>query len=64
MSEKDMFIKNLYKIGYSKKIYLNKNKYLKMLTKAFQRRFRQKLVNGIIDQECLIISNKLIKTFK
>ena len=62
MSEKDMFIKNLYKIGYPKKMYLNKNKYLKKLTKAFQRRFRQKLVNGIIDQECLIISNKLIKT--
>ena len=62
MLEKNMFIKNLYKIGYPKKISLNKNKYLKMLTKAFQRRFRQKLVNGIIDQECLIISNKLIKT--
>ena len=60
--EKNKFIKNLYKIGYPKNIFFNKYKYLKLLTIAFQRRFRQELVNGIIDQECLIISNNLIKT--
>ena len=59
--DKKKFVKNLYKIGYSKNIYLNKNKYTKVLTSAFQRRFRQELVNGVIDQECLIISKNLIK---
>ena len=55
------FIKNLCKIGYTKNIFFNKNKYTKLLTIAFQRRFRQEIVNGVIDQECLIISNNLIK---
>ena len=59
--DKDKFFKNLYKIGYPKKIYLNKNKYKKLLTTSFQRRFRQDLVNGIIDQECLLISKNLLK---
>ena len=61
-SDKDKFIKNLYKLGYSKNIFLNKYEYLEFLTTAFQRRFRQELVNGIIDQECLIISDNLAKT--
>ena len=60
--EKNKFIKNLYKIGYPKNILFNKYKYSKLLTIAFQRRFRQKLINGIIDQECLFISNNLTKT--
>ena len=58
---KDKFIKNIYKLGYPKNIFFNKHNYLELLTIAFQRRFRQELVNGIIDQECLIISNNLIK---
>ena len=33
---------------------------LEYLTKAFQRRFRQDLVDGKIDQECLIISKNLV----
>ncbi len=32
-----------------------------MLTSAFQRRFRQELINGIIDKECIIISENLTK---
>ncbi|MDC1250668.1 N-acetylmuramoyl-L-alanine amidase [Pelagibacteraceae bacterium] len=63
--EEDIFLKNLFKIGYSKK-YLkdsSKNKCLRILTKTFQRRFRQELVNGKIDQECLLISKSLIKTY-
>ena len=63
-NEKIKFIKNLYEIGYPKNILINKYKYSKLLTTAFQRRFRQELVNGIIDQECLVISNNLAKNLK
>ena len=61
--EKDFFFKNLFKIGYSNKIPkdLNKKKYLRDVSKAFQRRFRQELINGIVDRECLLISTNLIK---
>jgi N-acetylmuramoyl-L-alanine amidase len=62
--EKNKFIKNLYKLGYPKNILFNKYKYSKLLITAFQRRFRQELVNGIIDQECLFISNNLAKNMK
>ena len=58
-NEKNMFFKNLYKIGYgnikSPRSDIN-NKYLII---AFQRRFRQSLINGKIDKECLLISNNL-----
>ena len=50
---------NLFCDWYVKK-NLSKNKIY--LTKAFQRRFRQGLVNGKIDKECLLISESLIKT--
>ena len=40
---------------------VKKSTYLKLITIAFQRRFRQDLINGIIDQECLLISKNLIK---
>ena len=56
-------IQNLFKIGYPHDKSINKIKYSKILTKAFQRRFRQELINGIIDQECLIISRDLLKKF-
>ena len=60
--EKDFFLYNLSKIGYSKKIpkNLNKDRYFRYLTKAFQRRFRQVLINGKIDRECLLISKNLL----
>jgi N-acetylmuramoyl-L-alanine amidase len=64
-SQKKKFIKNLIKIGYpiqkSKKLepYLEKN--LNLIIKAFQRRFRQDLISGTIDKECLIISHNLVK---
>ena len=63
--EKELFFNNLFKIGYSNKTpkELGKNKYLKNLIKAFQRRFRQEMINGIIDQECLLISKDLIKKY-
>ena len=59
--EKNIFFNNLFKIGYSKDN--SKNKYLIELVKTFQRRFRQELVDGKIDQECLLISKSLIKTY-
>ena len=63
--QKNLFYKNVYKIGYSNKIQKNmehkKNNYLIKITKAFQRRFRPEIVNGKIDRECLIISQNLIK---
>ncbi len=63
--EKDFFFKNLYKIGYSKRFQKNlrKEKYLNFIIKAFQRRYRQDLINGKIDQECLLISQNLMKKF-
>jgi N-acetylmuramoyl-L-alanine amidase len=56
IKDEKIFYKNLFKIGYSKKI-LNK----KTLVSAFQRRYRQDLINGKIDQECLLISKNLAK---
>ena len=63
--EKKLFFNNLFKIGYSKKfpISLDKARYLKEIIKTFQRRFRQELVNGNIDQECLLISENLIERY-
>jgi N-acetylmuramoyl-L-alanine amidase len=63
---KKYFYNNLLKIGYSLKNPNNikKDKFLMFVVKAFQRRFRQDLINGIIDQECLMISNNLAKKLK
>jgi len=58
--EENIFLKNLYKIGYKKIEGLKLSKNIEFLTKAFQRRFRQDLVDGKIDQECLIISKNLV----
>ncbi len=62
---KILFYKNIYKIGYSKKIQKNfkykKNNHLLKITKAFQRRFRPEMINGKIDRECFIISQNLAK---
>ena len=47
------------KIGYFVKKNNKQNKI--KLFKNFQRRFRQELINGILDKECLIIAEKLSK---
>ncbi|MDC1279985.1 N-acetylmuramoyl-L-alanine amidase [Pelagibacteraceae bacterium] len=62
-TEKKCFLNNLFKIGYSKKgsKNLNKEKYLEVIIKAFQRRYRQDLINGKIDKECLLICQNLLK---
>ena len=62
--DKKIFIKNLHKIGYLKYLDIKKYNNLKLVVKAFQRRFRQKLINGVIDSECLSISKNLVKKFK
>ncbi len=63
--EKRIFLKNLKVIGYStvapKNSKITTIKYVKIITKAFQRRFRQDKINGIIDRECLMISENLVK---
>ena len=59
--EEKKFLKNLYNIGYPK---IEKKKYKiskTNLVKSFQRRFRQILINGKIDKECLLISKNLLK---
>ena len=61
LEEKKFFI-NLYKIGYTKVQSKSSIDKKRLLVKAFQRRFRQGLVNGISDQECLILSKNLIKS--
>ena len=58
--KQDLFLKNLSKIGYLKKDIRKNDKNHIYIIKAFQRRFRQGLVNGKIDEECLMISKKLI----
>ncbi len=57
--EKTEFINILKKIGYGIK-NLDKNVFVKNL-KAFQRRFRKDLINGILDKECLIIARSIAK---
>jgi len=61
--DKKNFYLNLSKIGYSNKCpkEIKKDKFLKFVISAFQRRFRQELIDGKIDQECLLISKNLVK---
>ena len=59
--EEKIFLKNLYSLGYSKIIGSQYNQKKINLINSFQRKFRQSLINGKIDQECLLISKSLIK---
>ena len=63
-NDKLKFFKNLAKIGYPKIKFIYETKYTKLITKAFQRRFRQELINGIMDQECLLIIDNIPKKIK
>ena len=60
--EENNFMMNLTKIGYFKISQKNNNSKKRIIIKAFQRHFRQKLINGIPDKECLIISKNLLKS--
>ena len=60
--DKKIFLNNLSKIGYSvrrTKILSKKNRFAVF---AYQRRFRQDLIDGKIDKECFIISKNLVKS--
>ena len=59
-NEENLFLKNLYKIGFNDVEGVKSHQNLKFLTLAFQRRFRQSLVNGKLDKECLLISKNLV----
>ena len=61
-TEEKKFLKKLYSIGYNKIKKLNHNLNKKFLVKAFQRRFRQSLINGKSDYECFMISKNLLKS--
>ena len=55
---KSRFIKNLKKIGY---YFLSKKKTkIFKIVKAFQRHYRQELVNGKLDKECSKIAENLL----
>ena len=53
------FTKFLIKIGYC--VPYQKKRISFKIIKAFQRRFRNELINGVLDQECLIIAKNLAK---
>ena len=55
------FIQNLYNIGYCRISGHNKEKSNKILTTAFQRKYRNKLINGKIDHECFLITKNILK---
>ena len=57
--DKERFIKNLNKIGYC--FSRKKNFSFKKTLKAFQRHHRTELINGNLDQECLVIAKNLTK---
>ena len=55
LKDEKRFINNLHKIGYPK---TKRNNF--SVVKNFQRKFRQDLINGKIDKECLLISENLL----
>ena len=58
-NEIKLFFNNLHKIGYSKANRTKTKIEQSNLIKAFQRRFRQDLINGKVDKECYLISKTL-----
>ena len=61
-NEERIFLNNLNSIGYSKIKGVDYNTNKKFLITAFQRRFRQNLINGKSDYECFMISKNLLKS--
>lgn len=59
-TSKENILKMIKKLGYSR-ILIAARGLDKSFIKAFQRRYRQDLVNGIFDQECYLILNNLQK---
>jgi N-acetylmuramoyl-L-alanine amidase len=52
-------VRMIKKLGYTR--VLTADSLDKDFIKAFQRRYRQELINGIFDQECYLILNNLQK---
>ena len=59
-----IFFKNLFKIGYRYFSLQRASKSDTKIVKAFQRRFRQNKINGLIDPETFKIAEYLAKTQK
>ena len=57
--EKLIFFKFLNKIGFQTRFNIKKSKYQKKLIEAFQRRFRPRLISGVIDKECFFIAKNI-----
>ena len=57
--DKAKFVKNLNIIGYC--FLIKKKSFFIKTVKAFQRRYRKELINGLLDKECLIIAQNLSK---
>ena len=57
--DKKRFIKNLNRVGYCFSVK-NKLFFIKTI-KAFQRHFRKELINGLLDEECFVIAQNLLK---
>ena len=57
--DKVKFVKNLNNIGYC--VSVKKRFFFAKIVKAFQRHYRKELINGLPDQECLIIAENLSK---
>ena len=55
--EKLQFIKKITRIGYC--VPSKRKHFFVKFVKAFQRRYRKELINGMIDAECLVIAKKL-----
>ena len=60
INKKNM-LKMIKKLGYTR--VLTADSLDKDFIKAFQRRYRQDLINGIFDQECYLILNNLQNSF-
>jgi len=53
------FIKNINKIGYC--FSVKKRSFFIKTVRSFQRHYRKELINGLLDEECLIIAQNLSK---
>ena len=58
-ADKIKFVKNLSKIGYC--VSIKKKYYFLKTLKAFQMHYRKELINGVLDKECSVIAQNLVK---
>ena len=61
---RNKLFQNLHKFGYRYFSKKNPKKTDKLIVKSFQSRFRQSKINGLIDLECLKISQNLARNSK